>query len=203
MALLPSDPKEQRKLLIGLAPIVALFAYWYFFHGAKVEELTAMETHLEELETKNATARAQMNRGGPDLERRVALYEQYMAQIEELIPQREEVPQLLHSMTDRAQENGVELTLMRPQDEIQETFYTRALYDVAAVGTYHDVGRYLAALGSLPRIVAPMDVQVSGEGIEPGRGGVPRISASFRIQTFVVPPEGTVPPDTVAPNARG
>ena len=63
MALLPSDPQQQRKLLIGLVPLLGLFAYWYFYHGDKKAEIASLESRLESLETKNAAARARAQRG--------------------------------------------------------------------------------------------------------------------------------------------
>ncbi|MGH7475371.1 MAG: type 4a pilus biogenesis protein PilO [Longimicrobiales bacterium] len=193
MALLPTDSRQQKRLLIGLVPLLALFGYWYFVHGTTTEELDAMRTHLEELQTKNQAAIGQMRRGGPDLEQRVALYEQYMARLEELIPEREEVPQLLHTMTLQAEENGVDLTLVRPEGDVPETFYTRQTYQIGVVGDYHGIGRFLTSIGSLPRIVAPIDVGIGPvRGVRADRG----LQASFRIQTFVLPEDRPMPFDT-------
>lgn len=191
MALIPSDPQQQKKLLIGILPILLLFGYWYFMHGARAESIALLETQLADLETKNQAAQAQMRAGGPDLEQRVALYEQYMERLEQLIPEREEVPELLHSMTLQAQQYGVELVLMRPGGDSPEQFYTRQVFDVAVAGLYHDVGAYMSAIGSLPRIVAPINMRVVPRQ-DAGRGGVGRIEAAFSIETYILPAEGEV-----------
>ncbi|MGH7482038.1 MAG: type 4a pilus biogenesis protein PilO [Longimicrobiales bacterium] len=198
MALLPSDPAQQKRLLIGLIPVLLLFGYWYFFHGAKKDEILALEMHLERLEAQNQVAVAQTRESGPDLERRVALYEQYMNRLEQLIPEREEVPDLLHSMTLQAQQTGVDLVFMRPQDEAAETFYNRQTYELAVAGGYHDVGRYLTSIGSLPRIVAPIDLNLIP--VPASREDETRVEATFRIYTYVIPNQ---PPPAVDPAAGG
>ena len=55
---LPDDPVQKRRVLIGALPLLAVFGYWYFLHGGLVEQRTAMETRLEQLEAGNAQARA-------------------------------------------------------------------------------------------------------------------------------------------------
>ncbi len=196
MALLPSDPRQQKRILIGLVPLVLFFLYWYFPYQKKAESITEMRSHVEQLETSNRVAHAKMAQGGPDLEKKVDLYEQYMRRLERLIPDREEVPELLHAMTVQAQDNGVELGLMAPQQEEPETYYTREVYKMAVLGSYHDVGRFLASIGSLPRIVTPVDLEIDAAP-SPARDGSPRVQASFRIETFVIPAPGADSASTV------
>lgn len=192
MALLPSDPKQQRMLMIGLLPIVGLFAYWYFMHGGRTEEIDQLSSRLETLESKNAAARARAQAGGPELEERLALYEQHIARLEELVPSSEEVPELLHSMSLRAQETGVDLAKMTPADSTPGPYYTLQSYDIVVFGAYHDVGRFLTAVGSLPRIVTPVEVAITPRGR--GGEGPAQVQSSFRIKTYVLPQGHTAPP---------
>ncbi len=186
MGFLPSDPARQKRVLIGILPIIAVFAYWYFVYQNETAEIADMQAHVEELDTRNRVARVQVQRGGPDLEKRVGLYQQYMTRLERLIPDREEVPELLHSMNLQAQENGVELAMMKPLEEQPTDYYTRQVYDMAVLGSYHDIGRFLSAIGSLPRIVAARDLALAPEA-GTNRDGTQRLQATFRIETFVLP----------------
>ncbi|HEX6940229.1 MAG TPA: type 4a pilus biogenesis protein PilO [Longimicrobiales bacterium] len=184
MPLLPTDPQQQRKLLIGLLPLVALLGYWYFIHGKRKAQIAALESRLESLEAKNNAARARTRQGGPELERTLAQYEAHIARLEELVPKSDEVSRLLHSMSVSAQENGVELAKLTPQNPEPGTYYTLHMHDMAVFGTYHDVGRFLTAIGSLPRIVTPVNLTLVPRG---ERDGVMEIQASFRIKTYVIP----------------
>jgi type IV pilus assembly protein PilO len=188
MALLPTDSSSQKKLLIGLVPLLALFAYHQLMHGKKVTEADLLEDRLEQLTVTNNAAKILAAQGGPELERKLAIYEQHMRQLEELIPKREEVAELLYAVTLRSQSAGVDLTRMHPEAQDPSPFYTRQIYEMGVRGTYHDIGLFLSEIGSLSRIVTPTQLQLTlPQQPEQNRQGEPLINASFRIVTYVVP----------------
>jgi type IV pilus assembly protein PilO len=186
MALLPSDPKQQQKLLIGLLPLLALIGYWYFFHGTKAEEVEGMRTRLEALEQNNNTARAIAGQGSTEeLARRLELYEEHMQRLEQLIPSGEEVPDLLNMIATRAEGTRVQLALMRPEEDVASEFYRRVTYEMGVIGEYHEIGEFLAEVGSLPRIVTPIDLTLRRRGDEGTE-----LEAGFRIETYILPAPG-------------
>ena len=194
MALLPQNPEQQKKLLLGLVPLLLLFGYYQVVHTKRALEIERLETELESLETSNAAAKVLAAQGGPELERRLAVLEEHMLLLEELIPDREEVADLLHSMGLQAQTTGVELTRMAPEMEEQGAYYTKQTYEIGIKGTYHDVGQYLAQVGSLPRIVTPIEFKLQSNTNETDRrSGSPLLSANFRIVTYIVPEPAPVP----------
>ncbi len=204
MALLPSDPKQQKRMLLGVLPILGLFMYQQLMHGKRVEEADTLEQQFEQLTATNNAAKALAARGGPELERRLSIYEQHMRQLEELIPRREEVSELLHSMSLRAQASGLDLTKMRPEANDPGPFYTKQVYEVSVKGAYHDVGRFLAEVGSLPRIVTPTELRLTKTTPDAmNRQGSPMLDANFRIVTYVLPEPPTASADTVRTNVAG
>jgi type IV pilus assembly protein PilO len=194
MALLPTDSSSQKKLLIALIPLLGLFAYHQLAHGKKVESVELLEDRLEQLTVTNNAAKILAAQGGPELERKLAIYEQHMRQLEELIPKREEVAELLYAVTLRSQSAGVDLTLMNPEAQDPSPFYTRQIYAMGVRGTYHDIGVFLSEIGSLSRIVTPTQLKIT---IPPtpttNRQGEPLIDASFRIVTYVIPDPAEIP----------
>jgi type IV pilus assembly protein PilO len=186
MALLPQDPARQKLVLIALLPFVGAFAYWYFLHQPKVLDIEALEQRLETLAHSNQTARAIAANGGPELENRLAIYEQHMFRVEQLIPSREEVPALLNSVTARAQSAGVELAGYKPGGEEAGAHYSRQFYDISVLGSYHDVGQFLASIGSLPRIITATGLKLTPRP-ETARDGSQILNASFRIETYILP----------------
>jgi type IV pilus assembly protein PilO len=197
MALLPSDAGTRQRVLLAFLPLLLAGAYWYFYEAKSRAERATMEAHVESLDQANRIAKIRAVGGGPELEQKVDLYEQYMARLEQLVPQREEVPELLHTMTLEAEQNRVTLELMKPEDERRDQYYVRETYSLAVKGAYHDVGRFLTALGSLPRIVATRDVTLKPVPADDGSSAT-QVEADFRVQTFVVPPAGSVAPDAKA-----
>ncbi|HUG00698.1 MAG TPA: type 4a pilus biogenesis protein PilO [Longimicrobiales bacterium] len=191
MALLPQDPAKQKKLLAVMAPLVALGGYWYFFHGKATEEIDTMAVRLETMQAQNRSARTMASTGGAELERRLEIYEQYTGRLERLIPSRDEVPQLLSDISERAQQVGVDLALVRPETEAAGPYYTRQTYEMGVTGRYHEVGLFLSEIGSLPRIITPIDLEVSTQRGN-AAGGDDEVQASFRIETYVLPRPGEV-----------
>jgi len=202
MALLPTDPQNQKKLIYGLLPLLAFFGYQQLFHGKQVAQADTLEQHLEVLTATNNAAKVLAAQGGPELERRLAIYEQHMRQLEELIPNREEVPELLYSMSLRMQAAGVEMSKMHPEAEDPGPFYTRQIYELGVKGTYHNVGAFLTEVGRLPRIVTPTSLKLAkATGNPVDRSGDPILEANFRIVTYVIPDPVPVSADSAASHA--
>lgn len=193
---LPKDKAGQNKLALAVMPFVIFGAYYYFMHSKTKTEIGTLETRLEELEKKNSTAKAIALSGGAGLQQKLALYEQHMKRLEELIPKSEEVASLLNSLSERAIDSNVDLSLMKPELSEPGEFYTEQTYQVQVIGLYHDIGRYLASIASGPRIVTPISLKLRPRPAnEVMRDGTPKLNAEFRILTYVIPPasEETTP----------
>lgn len=188
---IPKDPAGQKRFLIGALPILAALAYWQFVHGGKQEEIAELEEHYEALETKNAANRGKTSPAAIRAQQqKLALYDQHMKRLEELIPLREEVPGLLRDLTARAGDAGVDLRLLEPEGDEPGQFYTQQSYKISVIGAYHAIGRFLAQAGSLPRIITPIEVSVSApDRAQLDRPGGARLQADFRIRTYIIPPD--------------
>lgn len=205
MALLPTDPKRQKQVLLMAVPLVVLGLTWYMPYSNTKDEVQLLRNRLTRVQANNREAARQV-REGEDLGAKLAMFEQHKALLEQLIPTSEEVPELLYMMTLRAQETNVELALMQPEAAVPMGDYTRQTYQMSAIGEYHNVARFLAEIGSLPRIIAPVDVRVQArrERTDRAADAAPRVEVSFRITTYIQPPPGTVtePPTAAAPGRR-
>jgi type IV pilus assembly protein PilO len=201
MGFLPKDPALQKKLVIGLIPLLLAGAYYQLMHTKRVEAIETLETTLQTLESVNGAAKVLAEQGGPELQQRLALYEQHMERLEMLIPRREQVPELLHAMTLRAQGTGVELTRMKPEAEEPTPYYTRQTYEIGVRGTYHDVGLFLSEVGSLPRIITPTEFKLAGNTGLMNKQGMPLLNANFRIVTYIIPEPTVVSADSAGTHA--
>ncbi len=188
MALLPADPKGRKQALLLIMALVG--AGWYvgkmYALDPRQTEINVFRGQLENLETQNRRSRALAARRD-DLNARMELQERQLRIFEELIPQSEEVAELLDAISTEARLTGVEQTSFRPQGDELGDFYTRRTWEVTLVGEYHDIGRYLARVASLPRIIKPSAVSI---GLAPRsratRDMVAPLEISMRIETFVL-----------------
>ncbi|HUP89444.1 MAG TPA: type 4a pilus biogenesis protein PilO [Longimicrobiales bacterium] len=185
---IPKDKPSQQKLLLAILPFLIFFGWYQFVHGKAKPRIEEATTRLEQLEAVNGAAKAKALTGGPELQQKLALYEQHMKRLEELIPKKEEVASLLNGLSERAIDSNVDLALMKPELAEPGQFYTQQTYQLTAIGTYHDIGRYLAAIASLPRIITPIEVAIKPRpAAEMTRDGRPKLNADFHIVTYVIP----------------
>jgi type IV pilus assembly protein PilO len=182
---LPDDPAKQRLLLIGVIPLVGLFAYWYFFHSGYTQDMEAEQARLENLETRNAQARARAPQS-VELEERLAVLERHMERLEQLVPRGEEVSALLNTISERANQIGVRIVQFTPGRTERQAHYNLRTFQLTVVGEYHDIGRFLAEIGSLPRIISPVRLSLL-----PVSAQSDDLQASFMIETYVLPELGS------------
>lgn len=180
---LPDDPVQQRRLLIGIVPLLLLFGYWYFLHPGYVEEADSLQTRLERLEASNAQARA-LAPQSRRLEERLTDLERHIGRLEALVPRSEEVSRLLATISERADQIGVEVARFTPGQTDRGTHYNRRTFEMTVLGGYHDIGRFLAEIGSLDRIITPIGLSVIPNDI---RSDEQVLEASFLIETYVLP----------------
>ena len=191
MALLPQEKSKQIALLIGIGAVTALYLVYAYWYTPQVTEMEVLQARLEQLESRNLQAQVVAARGGANLEERLAVYERHVDRLEELIPESEEVPALMNSITMEAQRAGVDLTGLNPEISDPGELYTLQSYEVTVVGDFHPVGRFLTAVASLPRIITPVNLELEVfEGDLVRYEMVAPVFARFRVQTYVLNRDG-------------
>ena len=182
------DPQLGKKIIFA-ALLIAGLAYlgYEYVYRPRAEEIAGLETRLTTLETQNRTAQILTEQNGEGaVQRQLAEYRDRLMRVEGLIPSSEELPDLLDAISTEAQRTGVELALIQPTGAVAEEFYTRRTYDLAVLGSYHQIGEFLTRVGSLPRIITPTDLNLTVRD-EVSRSGDPRLEARFAIETYVLP----------------
>ena len=191
----PPDPTQRNQLVVGVLLLILLYPFYAYWYTPNREEVTAMQERLDNLEDQNRRAQILAARGGGDLEERMALYERHVAKLEELIPAAEEVPGLIDDISVRARRSGVEVNRILPEPTEPGAFYSKTSYGMSIVGEYHDVARVLTEIASLPRIVTPVELDMqpfAQANLFPDY--VAPVLANFRIETYVLPEGGAMPP---------
>ena len=196
----PSDPKQRNLMLGGIAFLIAIVPFRMYMLSPRVLENTAVQEHVEFLEGQNRRASVQAARGGGELEERNAIYERHVQKLEELIPAAEEVASLVNDISGAARAADVEPIRMVPEPAETGAFYSKTSYDMAVIGDYHNVARFLTNVGSLSRIVTPVevDIQVYDQADRYPEMVTP-VVVTFRIETYVLPDQSATPPPAVVP----
>jgi Tfp pilus assembly protein PilO len=150
------SPERQRAVLFTLLLAGLGYVFWQYLYGPLRAERIATEERLATLQSYNDQARALTQPARlRDLERREAEYQVRLAEYETLLPAEAEVPSLLEEVAFAAIENDVKIINFAPLPEVFGDVLVEIPYDVQVQGDYHAVGRFLASVVSLPRIVRP------------------------------------------------
>lgn len=195
----PLDPQQRQKLLLAAALVLGGgYLFNSYVYGPRAEALATLEEELENVQLQNRSARAvTASDATADMERKLGVYRDQLKAVEGLIPSSEELPDLLDAISAEAQRTGVEVTLIQPVGAIEEEYYTRRVYDVAVLGSYHAIGDFLTRVASLRRIVTPVNLTLSSrESSAPAAAPAsesPRLEARFSIETYVLAPTESAP----------
>lgn len=184
----PEDPKQRNAGIVGIVLLALIYPYNAFYHSGQRETVATLADSVETLENANTRAQVLAARGGGRIEETMAEYERQVAQLEELIPASAEVSTLLDEINQRARQFNVRPNDLNPETPESVGIYERQAYQMSFVGEYHDVGRLLAEIASLSRIVRPLELSVTAW---PQPQQFPQyrspVLADFRIETYVLP----------------
>jgi type IV pilus assembly protein PilO len=127
---------------------------------ARVE---AVQDTIAKLEGETAKAKAELARGTvEDLRKRLDSYRSSLALLRRLVPDRNEVPNLLDDISTRGKIRGVTLAQVVPLPvEPGPAPFDTHRYNLSVIGRYDQIGEWLADVASLQRIIVPQDIQLA------------------------------------------
>ena len=193
MRLLPQNQRDQVMVLVGVLGVVALVAYWAYYFDPRNMELDTLEERVETLTARNDRAKLELARGDPERLRREALtVRQNLDMMRQLVPTSNEVPALLEQVSTAARRVGLDVGAVEPVPVIPGDQFDTYRYRISVRGDYHALGAFLANVGSLTRIVAPVNVQLlPDKPVATNAAAAPRpedrqlLESRFEIQTYV------------------
>jgi type IV pilus assembly protein PilO len=79
---------------------------------------------------------------------------------------------------------------LTPEPDEVGAFYTKHSYQIDVIGDFHDIGRFLTNIASLPRIITPVNLDISafrGDATVLSPEFETPLTASLQIQTYILP----------------
>lgn len=199
MALSLSGEKGSSVLLILLAGLVGYIAYTgtlldtFGWKGLKQqkEQIVAIQDTVKNLEAQTDSAKKELARGTvEDLRHKLESYRASLSLLRRLVPERNEVPNLLDDISTRAKIRGVNLAEVSPlPEEHGPAPFTTYKYNMRVMGHYDQIGEFLGDIASLQRIIVPVDLTIapanpaSAKALGDSSGAM--LEAKFQIRTYV------------------
>jgi type IV pilus assembly protein PilO len=131
--------------------------------SARKVQVAAVKDTITQLEGETAKAKAELAKGTvEDLRKRLDSYRSSLALLRRLVPDRNEVPNLLDDISTRGKIRGVTLSQVVPLPvEPGPAPFDTYKYTLSVIGRYDQIGEWLADVASLQRIIVPQDVQLA------------------------------------------
>jgi type IV pilus assembly protein PilO len=197
-----SGPKTTPVITMVLAVVVGYIAYTGAVIdivglkglAASKQRIVAIKDTIAHLEAATDSAKKELARGTvADVRKRLETYRASLALLRRLVPERNEVPNLLDDVSTRSKIRGVTLSSVVPQAvEAGPVPFDTYKYNMSVIGKYDQIGQFLADVASLQRIIVPYDLTVSAANSNSakalGDSSGAMLEAKFQIRTFVKSP---------------
>ena len=155
--------KEQMGQIVGAVLIGGLFIYLYLFYfwlptAKKIEENTAK---AEVMQRDIDNAKKQKAKFKNLEEKLVSLKLEREAAVKKL-PSEKKIPDLIRTVTRLSKKYRVSVTAINPSGQAKVEYFTKVNYLISMKGNYHDIGRFLTALGLEERILTSENLIITG-----------------------------------------
>ena len=202
MALLPSDPRKQRMIMVAVLALGLAGVYYTYVAAPEGAAIAAAEAHVDSLELANAKVAAAVRGGSVNkIKAEAAAYRRDLDALRQLVPTGNEVPALLEQVSTAARRAGLDIASVEPLPVIVGDEFDTYRYKITMAGPYHPLGEFLTNVGSLTRIIAPANLQLepAPAAAATGRRAAAEalLKATLEIQTYVA--KGAAPGATVRP----
>ena len=195
---------DQRKIYLGLLVFALVVGYvgyaglelagWAGL-GARSGVIQAKQDSVTALQAQIDSAKSELARGSvDDLRRRLEGYRTSLDLLRRLVPEQNEVPNLLDAITTRAKIRGVEVAAFSPGAVTPGPApFSTQRWELVVFGHYDQVGEFLSDVASLPRIVVPVDLKVriaaANVAATYGDSTGSLLQAGFGVLTYVKTPQ--------------
>jgi type IV pilus assembly protein PilO len=187
MALLPANKRDQIMLMICVAALGLVYAFHKWVYTPKGAALDTLQERVTSLEASNESVRREEARGTADqLKKDAETYGRMLLLMRQLVPASNEVPTLLEQISDAARQTGLELGGITPLGVVPGEVFDTHRFRMGVTGPYHRIGQFLDNVGSLTRIMAPMNLTLRPSAKTGARAAERLLDASFDVQTYVL-----------------
>lgn len=171
---------KQQQQYLGAGAVLFLVGaglYVKFFWLPISDKRKELEDQITQIEAKIAKAEAQASRL-TRLQSELATLNQQAIEAEKRLPKDKDVPDILVTLSRLAEKNRVSIQAFSPGPQKGQQYFTELSYPMTIKGSYHNVGRFFAALALETRIFNVTNV------VYPGADGSGEMMVTFILLTY-------------------
>jgi len=144
--------KIQRILVFTSVFVLIIVIFIFLLYKPKLADISKLKKELDTLDQKLTVAK----KNAANLKKFQAMMEEAEVQFQtamKALPEKEEIPSLLTSISRSGQDVGLEFLLFQPKKEQRKEFYAEIPVAMNVVGGYHDLAVFFDKVARLSRIV--------------------------------------------------
>ncbi len=145
-------PPGQRYLAALAVAGIAVVLYYSIYYQDQQDRLSSLNSRLRTEETKRNEKEAYIN----NLSQYEARFKQLQEELEHarnILPDKENVPELIAQLGSRARQSGLEIEQFKPVSTTPVGFYEEIAFTMNLKGSYHEIATFVDAVGKMDRIV--------------------------------------------------
>ena len=151
--------KVQRILIFSGVFIAIIAIFVFLLYKPKLQQISTLKTQLKTLEEKLVVAK----KNAADLKKFQKKMQEAEVQFKtamRALPEKEEIPSLLTSISRSGQDVGLEFLLFEPKSEVRKEFYAEIPVAMQVRGGYHDLAIFFDKVARLSRIVNIKNIEM-------------------------------------------
>jgi type IV pilus assembly protein PilO len=193
------DPKVQRLLISVLLSGAVLFSffgasYLPFSYPARSGKITAMQNDYEKVSRDLEQARLTVGNMEKVEREFQSLHRQWMI-AQNLLPDENEMSDLLRKITAAGTQSGLKWVSFTPQPVIARGFYKENPVNVELEGGFHQVGSFVSAIANMGRIINVRQLSLNGvDATRQAESGF-TVTATMQIVAYTIDPNAQIPVD--------
>jgi type IV pilus assembly protein PilO len=151
--------KVQRILIFSGVFIAIIALFVFLLYKPKLAKISNLNNQLKTLEQKLVVAK----KNAADLKKFQKKMQEAEVQFKtamRALPEKEEIPSLLTSISRSGQDVGLEFLLFEPKSEVRKEFYAEIPVAMHVRGGYHDLAIFFDKVARLSRIVNIKNIEM-------------------------------------------
>jgi len=168
-------------ILVFAGPLI------YFSYLPKIKKIDQLSKEYADLDHKLTGLRAKVRRLAA-LQKKVKEAEIEFKIVMRALPEKQEIPNLLASISRSGQDAGLEFLLFQPTTENHKDFYAEIPVAIQVTGNYHNVALFFDKVARLSRIVNIDKIDLTAQkGKVAGKGLTLQTSCTAVTYRFIEP----------------
>lgn len=154
--------RVQRILICSGIFLVIIGSFVYFSYMPKIKTKKILNKDIQTLEKKLIIAK----KNARDLKKyqnKIKVAESKFKEVMMSLPEKEEIPSLISSISASGLDSGLEFLLFQPKGERRKEFYAEIPVAIHVTGNFHNIVRFFEKVARLSRIVNIQNIKISGE----------------------------------------